>query len=137
MCKCDCNCLCITRNIIKPLQRTIIALVYLNTRVFYDGSCKCRGEIIVGNDGDKGKDVKSGDGVEGKDRDDVGKSSSREGEIIDKDDEEKCEGRATDTESCDKVGGGDRDDLNTELSGDDICEEILGRSGASDGDVES
>ena len=46
-----------------------------------------------------------------------------------------AKGRAAGTESCDKVGGGDRDDVNTELSGDDICEEILGRSGASDGDV--
>lgn len=94
MCKCGCNCLCITRNIIKPPQRTIIALLYLNTRVFYNGSCvgwyrvrsRCRGEIIVGNDkgkfGDKGEDVESGDGVGGKDRDDIGKSSSREGEIV-------------------------------------------------------
>lgn len=52
------------------------------------------GEIIVGNDkgkfGDKGEeDVESGDGVGGKDRDDVGKSSSREDEIVDKDDEKK------------------------------------------------
>lgn len=32
---------------------------------------------------------------------------------------------------------GDRDDVNTEYKWglDDICEEILGRSGASDGDV--
>ncbi len=79
------------------------------------------GEIIVGNDkgkfGDKGEeDVESGDGVGGKDRDDVGKSSSREGEIVDKDDEKKdAKGRAAGTESCDKVGGGDRDDMNTEF----------------------
>ncbi len=52
-----------------------------------------------------------------------------------KDDEEKCKGRAADTESWDKVGGGDRDDVNNESSGENICEEILGRSGASDGDV--
>lgn len=98
---------------------------------------KCSGEITIGDDGDKDKDAKSGDGVEGKDKDDVRKSSSREGEIIDKDDEEKCEGRAAGTKSCDEVGGGDRDDVNTELSGDDIGEETLGRSGASDGDVGS
>ena len=94
---------------------------------------KCRGEITIGDDGDKDKDAKSGDGVEGKDKDDVRKSSSREGEIIDKDDEEKCEGRAAGTKSCDEVGGGDRDDVNSELSGDDIGEETLGRSGASEG----
>lgn len=98
---------------------------------------KYRGEIIIEDDGDKDKDVKSGDEVEGKDRDDVEKSSSREGEIIDKDDEEKCEGRAADTKSCDEVGGGDRDDVNTELNRDDICEEILGRSRASDENVGS
>ena len=81
---------------------------------------KYRDEIIIRDDGEKDKNVKSKDEVEGKDKNDVEKSFSREGEIIDNNDEEKCKGRAADTKSCDKVGVRDRDNINTELSKDDI-----------------
>lgn len=86
-----------------------------------------KGEIIVGDNKDKLEDkdgdVEIGDGVGGKDRDDVGYSFSRGGEFINADDEEKCEDRAAGTERCNQVGGGDRDDVNPEFSGDNTCEE--------------
>lgn len=64
---------------------------------------RCRGGIIVR--GDKGKfedkieDLESREGAEGKDRDDVRKSFSREGEITDKDNKEKCKSRMEGTKN--------------------------------------
>lgn len=64
---------------------------------------RCGVGIIIGGDkgkfGDKVEDFKNREGARGKDKDDVGKRFSHEGEITDKNNEKKCKNRAGGTKN--------------------------------------
>lgn len=92
---------------------------------------KYRGEIVIEDNGDKDKDIKSENEIEGKNRDNVEKNS------IDQDGKEKWENRVTNIKSCGRVRGKNRENVNIELSRDDIYEKILDKNRASNKNVGS
>lgn len=96
---------------------------------------KCRGEIIVRNDRNKNKNVKSRNKIENKDRNNIKKSFNRKVKIIDKDNKKKCKNRTTNTKSYNKVGDRDRNNINIELNEDNIYKKILYKNRANNRDV--
>lgn len=92
---------------------------------------KYRGEIVIGDNGDKDKDIKSEDKIEVKNRCNVEKNSTYKGKMIDQDGKEKCESRVTNIKICSRVRGKNRENVNIELSRDDIYEKILDKNRAS------
>lgn len=96
---------------------------------------KYRDKIIIEYDRDKDKNVKSKNQIEDKNRDDIKKSSSHQGKIINNNDKKKCEDRAADIKCSDKFEDRDRNNINTELSKDDIYEEILSKSRTSNRNI--
>ena len=96
---------------------------------------KCKGEIIVGIDENKVKNVKSENKIENKNKNNIKKSYSYKNKIIIKDDKKKCKSRIASTKSCNKVGDRNRNYINIELSKNNIYNQILSKNGASNRNI--